>query len=170
MRTPKQDLTYQKQRQEEFRKQGLCWRCGQNKPEPPRSNQECNACLDRGKLAYRKRRSNPYLRAKDCRRARQYYQTLRQNAINHYGGKCICCGELEYAFLDFDHINGGGTKHHKQINFAIVHWLIKNKYPKSIRILCCNCNQGRQRNGGICPHEEMRNGSLRNDEDSYVCP
>lgn len=27
-------------------------------------------------------------------------------------------------------------------------------YPKDIQILCYNCNLGREKNGGICPHQQ----------------
>lgn len=32
-------------------------------------------------------------------------------------------------------------------------WLRKHSYPKgNFRLLCFNCNCGRELNGGICPH------------------
>ena len=69
---------------------------------------------------------------------------LREHAIIHYSqGKkeCECCKEKEIKFLAIDHINGGGTKHRKEIKGGnIYQWLKTNKYPKGFRVLCHNCN------------------------------
>jgi len=73
----------------------------------------------------------------------------------HYGGRCACCGEDRLQFLTIDHINGGGTKHRKEIGHgghAVYRWLIRNDFPPDFQVLCFNCNDGRQVNGGICPH------------------
>jgi len=73
---------------------------------------------------------------------------------NHYGGKCVCCGEDNYKFLVIDHINGGGRKHRKQIGsggYALIHWLDKNNYPEGFQVLCHNCNAAKAHYGS-CPH------------------
>jgi hypothetical protein len=75
----------------------------------------------------------------------------REDALKHYGGVCACCGESRYEFLAIDHINGGGTQHHKQIRTPIVRWLRKNNYPEGFRVLCHNCNQSLGQYG-YCPH------------------
>lgn len=31
-------------------------------------------------------------------------------------------------------------------------WAILNGFPDELQLLCFNCNCGRQRNGGVCPH------------------
>jgi len=31
-------------------------------------------------------------------------------------------------------------------------WLKKNNYPDGFQVLCMNCNLGKQRNNGVCPH------------------
>lgn len=75
-----------------------------------------------------------------------------------YGGKCSCppCGELNLKFLTVDHINGGGKKHVREVARGRLYaWLIKNNFPKDeFRLLCWNCNCGRNHNGGTCPHME----------------
>jgi hypothetical protein len=38
-------------------------------------------------------------------------------------------------------------------------WLKRNNFPSGYRVLCMNCNHGRKRNGGICPHELHRQKS-----------
>lgn len=84
----------------------------------------------------------------------------RQRAMAAYGNKCECCGESNPAFLTFDHINDDG-KDHKNENgrrtsgHELVDWIIKNKYPDTIRLLCWNCNCGRaQQSDKICPHKK----------------
>ena len=88
--------------------------------------------------------------------ARKEYADKRALIIQHYGGKCICCGEDEPLFLEIDHINNDGWTHRKEIGTsakALLLWIIRNDFPDSIQILCANCNQGKKRNGGVCPHQ-----------------
>jgi len=77
----------------------------------------------------------------------------RTLVLNHYGGKCACCGESNYEFLAVDHINGNGNKHRKTIGQHIVRWIIENNYPEGFRILCHNCNQSLGLYG-YCPHNK----------------
>lgn len=88
-----------------------------------------------------------------------YYNRTRlwrakREAIDHYGGCCVCCGEITLEFLTFDHIDGGGSQHRREIPKVRKHihlWLKQNNYPPIVRILCWNCHMAR--NGGrICPH------------------
>ncbi|MBV8538685.1 MAG: hypothetical protein JO128_24010 [Alphaproteobacteria bacterium] len=85
------------------------------------------------------------------------YYRLRHEAIMAYGGyRCGCCGETEPMFLTLDHINGGGSRHRGRVGFgnSMLKWLRKRGYPKGFRVLCWNCNAGRHRNGGECPHRK----------------
>lgn len=85
---------------------------------------------------------------------RKYWRNKRIEAIKHYGGECDCCGIKEFEFLAFDHINGGGIKHKKEVGYSdLFKWLIKNKYPEGFRILCHNCNQSLG-HYGYCPHKK----------------
>lgn len=89
-----------------------------------------------------------------CSERRLKNHALRELCINHYGGKCDCCGENKYEFLVFDHINGGGNQH--RINGdgrKIVRYLIKNNYPDGFRVLCHNCNNSLG-HYGYCPHDK----------------
>ena len=73
--------------------------------------------------------------------------------MNAYGGKCVCCGETIIEFLTIDHINGGGTKHRKEVvGGRLYDWLIKNNFPEGYQILCMNCNMAEGIFGG-CPHK-----------------
>ena len=96
-----------------------------------------------------------------------HYYRLRHEAIRRYGGyKCACCGETEPAFLTLDHMDNGGAQHRrrlKQMKRSLFVWLRDNGYPPGFRVLCINCNQGRHRNGGVCPHEQARD-SRRKDQ------
>ena len=107
------------------------------------------------KLYGKKYRENYY--NKNGKRLIKERIDLRIEVINYYGGKCECCGENDYRFLNFDHINNDGSKERREIGYSnFAKWLKINNYPKNIRILCFNCNMGRQFYGGenkICPHK-----------------
>ena len=85
----------------------------------------------------------------------------REFVVNKYGGKCICCGISDIRFLSFDHINNDGYKHRKTMKEGykkteITSWAIRNNFPKTVRILCFNCNFARAFYGGkdkVCPHK-----------------
>ena len=60
--------------------------------------------------------------------------------------------------MSIDHINNDGYKHRELTNIGngstTYFWLIKNNFPDDFQILCMNCNHGKSRNNGICPHKE----------------
>lgn len=85
-----------------------------------------------------------------------WYTKARLEAITHYGGRCACCGEEEYAFLCLDHHGGGGNQHRKSVTAsALPAWLRRNGYPSGFRVLCHNCNFATA-NGKECPHAARR--------------
>jgi hypothetical protein len=76
----------------------------------------------------------------------------RMDLIAEYGGECECCYETAFEFLAIDHVNGGGTKHLREIKTDLGSWLRKNNYPKEgFRVLCHNCNSAFGFYG-YCPH------------------
>jgi len=80
----------------------------------------------------------------------------RAVCIEHYGGKCDCCGENRVEFLAIDHVNGGGRKHRQSLSSSdITRWIIKNNFPAGFRILCHNCNQSLGAYG-YCPHQKEK--------------
>lgn len=125
---------YFKEYGQEFRvkrnAEGKCYHCNQQAIEGKKS---CSNCI-----AVQKKRRDSY----------------KEICFEKYGGKCSCCGETTPQFLTIDHINNDGAEHRREIkNISIHHWLIKNNFPNDFRLLCFNCNCGRQLNGGICPHQ-----------------
>jgi len=91
--------------------------------------------------------------------AKAYRVALKSEILAAYGGPvCACCFEDNAKFLSIDHIDGGGNAHRKAIGVSAGHgfyaWLKVNNFPPGFRVLCYNCNFGRAKNDGICPHEE----------------
>jgi len=87
-------------------------------------------------------------------------QTVCRNAVfAAYGGyTCNCCGETESLFLSIDHINNDGAEERKSGKYngsgsAFYGWLRKNKFPSGYQVLCMNCQVGKHKNGGVCPHQ-----------------
>lgn len=82
---------------------------------------------------------------------------------NAYGNKCSCCGESNPIFLTIDHVNNDGykirprnLKGYSQSAFSGHYYkqIIKANFPDTLQLLCWNCNCGKNRNGGICPHKK----------------
>lgn len=90
----------------------------------------------------------PEWKAKKAKRRR----ALRVEVIEHYGGKCACCGESEIAFLTMDHIGGNGTQHRESVGGDIYPWLKREGYPSGFEPLCWNCNAAKHFEPGGCPH------------------
>lgn len=80
-------------------------------------------------------------------------RTLRLEAIAAYGGACVCCGETEEAFLQFDHVNDDGKQHRADMGGVKEQyaWMKKMEYPDSIQLLCANCHMAKTTRG-LCPH------------------
>lgn len=87
---------------------------------------------------------------------------IKDTVYNAYGGyKCACCGETEPMFLTVDHVNNDGAQHRRDVNNGIKRgggkkiysWIIANNFPPDFQILCMQCNWGKARNGGVCPHK-----------------
>ena len=93
-----------------------------------------------------------------------HIKKLKDLCYAAYGGyicSCLGCGVVEPLFLTLDHIKGGGNRHRLIIGIRggqIYRWIVKHNFPVGMfRVLCSNCNTGRARNGGICPHMEESN-------------
>ena len=104
-------------------------------------------------------KNDPEWRARQSANSRASYKRLRQKLFDAYGNKCACCGETERAFFELDHINGGGSKEYREMGeIQLYRHVMRSGFPPIYRILCANCNRGRQRNGGICPHKMDKTG------------
>lgn len=89
------------------------------------------------------------------------YAELKAQVYAAYGGQvCACCGETEPRFLTVDHIDNNGADHRREMDATnsggkkIYFWLRDNGFPPGFQILCMNCNWGKARNNGVCPHKD----------------
>lgn len=96
---------------------------------------------------------------------RHWHDKVKQQVMNHYGGKCICCGESKIHFLTLSHPNDDGGKHREEfgslsvrggINFYVK--LRASNYQSKYELIveCYNCNLARKCNYGLCPHKGIR--------------
>jgi hypothetical protein len=77
----------------------------------------------------------------------------------HYGNICVCCGETNPFFLTVDHVNNDGNKDlnskgNRMSGTSLYLRIIKDNFPDNFQILCMNCNFGKARNKGVCPHKQ----------------
>lgn len=123
----------------------LCGKCGEEIPEAEhitfqgkKNGATCKACRAEYKAEYDRKR-------------REYF---KRQVLEFYGPECACCGESNPGFLSVDHINNDGAEDRKnRIGGSFWEHVVKNDFPEDLRILCFNCNMGRQFNGhGVCPH------------------
>jgi hypothetical protein len=102
------------------------------------------------------RRSTPEGRATNRDKAARYLADLKDQVFDAYGRVCVCCGEAEPVFLTFDHPDSDGTAKRRVYGGAQSEWraVRRQGFPAGYyQVLCFNCNLGRERNGGICPHQ-----------------
>lgn len=139
----------------------VCSQC--RKSEAISGRRSCAPCLERNRTYYRENRDRRIAIAKgyherhrdqDNARKRALRQRARQEAVDAYGGACICCGETYLPYLDLDHINGGGTKHRKQLGWGVAYfkYLKDNHWPQGIQVLCGNCHYAKTRGHACRPH------------------
>lgn len=88
---------------------------------------------------------------------RAWAESLKEQVVAGYGGKCYCCGIDRPEFLTIDHIHGGGNMERKRtglIGYILYYHLIQNGFPKDrYRLSCYNCNAGRGCKNDLCPHQ-----------------
>lgn len=109
---------------------------------------------------------SPIYQKRKTAKMRVWREQLRRETFAAYGGACACCGESEPKFLTLDHIHNDGAKARREIASSSgrprggvweYHKLRQAGFPQGRhRVLCWNCNCGRSKNGGVCPHEEQR--------------
>lgn len=100
-------------------------------------------------------------------RNKERWREIKYEIFSHYcGGEpiCMCCGEKNMEFLSLDHINNDGAEHRRSMRLGkkgggmgsgtqLYYWIRRNKYPLLFQILCMNCNCGKAKNDGVCPHK-----------------
>lgn len=128
---------------------------------PPTPLGLCNVAFGEGGIGQGRRRcAKPSGKYRTCSHhrekkrvlARKQRNRLRTEAYEHYGGACVCCGETNHLFLNLDHINSDGHLYRAETSAAQETYRIYREKPGDIQLLCYNCNLGRARNHGICPH------------------
>src|SRR5271157_1547966 len=114
---------------------------------------------------FSKNKTGKYGRHHTCRTCKsawqkQRYERAKLEILQHYCNgdiRCQCpgCNVREPLFLTIDHIKTDGAEHRRKIGegtWVLYWWLRKNKFPPDFQVLCYNCNCGRNRNNGVCPH------------------
>ena len=133
----------------------LCKLCKQDFNEEQFSPQErtykrheCRSCKKLRHADYYKRNHRKVRTA-----TTQDHRSRLERILDHYGAICACCGEKNKKFLTVDHINNDGVFQRKLYRNTYS-YVLRSNFPKDIQILCYNCNLGKARNKGVCPHQE----------------
>ena len=120
-----------------------CKRCG-NKIRHI-SNRKCVACATAANQANKRRRKYTSKRQRE----------VVSEVIAALGGACYCCGETHPKFLTVDHVEPLGDNANRPHMYVVYRQIRAEGYPRDkYRVACWNCNCGRARNGGTCPHLE----------------
>lgn len=126
----------------------------------------CKKCFSRYKMDQynRYKTERPWHERKRLVYLKGMNDYYRDAVMDHYGRRCVCCGETEHVFLTIDHIKplGHVTRRAKLGHTNIYRFLVKNKFPEGFRVLCYNCNCGRTRTAdGECPHIHQSSSQAR---------
>lgn len=87
---------------------------------------------------------------------RDYSRRVRDEAIEAYGGNCVCCGETTREFLHLDHVNNDGSTHRQEVgtgSHKMALWAKRNNWPDTLQLLCHNCGMS-DAYYGYCPHQQ----------------
>ena len=99
------------------------------------------------------------LRAAESEKTKRAQAVCRDQVFTAYGGyRCNCCGENEPMFLSIDHVDNNGAQERKSgqysgSGYSFYRWLRKTGFPPGYQVLCMNCQVGKHKNGGVCPHQ-----------------
>jgi hypothetical protein len=91
--------------------------------------------------------------------AAKHRNRLRLEAVAKYGNACACCGETYEAYLEFDHINGGGRAERETLPHGIpwYRWLVQNPVRVDIQLLCGCCHNAKNRHLPCLPQHRGYN-------------
>lgn len=136
-------------------------------------NQPSDKRREAGRRHYAKVKADPALMARRRQKCHDWHLEMKLRAFNVLGRECACCGESRIAFLQIDHINNDGSAHRRRLGMKVEGGMRAGGYQRrfyfeiiggkkdGLQLMCANCNWGKARNGGICPHEEERINSAR---------
>lgn len=100
-----------------------------------------------------------YYLCRDCnaKRLKDYYDKTKLVVYEHYGNECACCGENNILFLSIDHVNNDGhldrwPSGYRRAGYTLYSKIKTAGFPKTLQLLCMNCNYGKRMNNGTCPH------------------
>lgn len=147
---------------------GLCSYCGKDKPViGTKGCERCNEIYSNARKRYlsdptKKKKARKttikWLKNNPANRreiAKKHYHKLKEIIFNHYGRKCVCCGE-SFEFLTLDHINNDGNEQRKKFKRS-TYWqyrdIIDAGFPNDLQPLCWNCNLAKYLYGE-CPHRK----------------
>lgn len=138
---------------EKQRAKGLCVSCGKEPVVVGRTR--CSVCLAlRSKVSGHAANKEAF--KKLSKQKEKLVRRLRKEVVAALGGACSCCGEREPLFMTIDHEKRDGhAERNQQARIRMYRAVIAGKRP-DIRVLCFNCNLGRELNGGVCPHAMMK--------------
>ena len=114
----------------------------------------CDKPITARMVASRTSKTRPQMFPEYCtkHKLKLYIKADRLKLLYDLGNKCVCCGERDFRYLQFDHVNNDGNKHRQELRSVnvtvkgLIEYIEKN--PGSIQILCANCNSAKNNNGG----------------------
>ena len=145
---------YRERNREKFNQRMRDWREANREKAREQSREWRNR-----KLANASPEQEAAIRAAEAAKTKRNQDRRRDEVFAAYGGyQCACCGETERMFLSIDHINNDGNVERKSGAYrssgtAFYLWLCKQQFPPGYQVLCMNCQTGKHRNGGVCPHQ-----------------
>lgn len=134
----------------------VCRQCGERPREKTKNGYIRPLCCS----CHNKQRSPESIkrnRDKHNEYRKEYRQKVKATVVASYGGKCYCCGETNLDFLTIDHVNNDGAERKRKTSTekTIFQHLYKREVDLDVyRVACFNCNCGRVRNNGVCPHSK----------------
>ncbi len=79
---------------------------------------------------------------------------LRQKVFDLLGDTCARCGFADKRALQFDHINGGGTRELRELKHAVAVWKkVLATGGEGYQTLCANCNWIKRSENNECARE-----------------
>ena len=145
---------YRERNREKFNQRMRDWREANREKAREQSREWRNR-----KLADASPEEEAAIRAAEAAKTKRNQDRRRDEVFAAYGGyRCACCAETERMFLSIDHINNDGNVERKSGVYrssgtAFYLWLCKQQFPPGYQVLCMNCQVGKHRNGGVCPHQ-----------------